>query len=248
MKNKKIKTNSEIILSILNRLDKPKDSYYSYNVNIWNYFVEFNYDREYNCDSYGCTNEGICRCSRLTCFELTDAPSISAILKHLLNNQNIDNNVILHYSLDRILRSLKMYDDVWEAEGIKGYYGEELEVSLNYDVQSKLIKYLNDIKDLSDVDMIKYCLKLEYGYLLDEINKVSNCSIKKSTISNIHCANKEYSRKLDTQQSDLYKNHELPLCVVLKTDTNNLKLLDGYHRFVTAINDQKTEIPVIVLE
>lgn len=150
-------------------------------------------------------------------------------------------SAIESYCIDRIIRSLEMYNpgnytiDTWAA-----YYGDEVK-SVDFIHITELMSRLARLSKLStNREKMEYILILEYGYLLDVLK---DCyweirQIKRSDV--IQCQD-AYIKKVPF--CDFYRNWNLPLCVVTPGSQNGYRLIDGYHRFTN--NPDLQEISVI---
>ena len=110
------------------------------------YSIDFKINGSHNCESYGCDDEGICRCYTIDSVIIKNI-NISNITRSIFNqffNINStsyirDNKLSLlinghtsieenMYCIDRILRINKLYKiDNWKAQWGGGYYGDELD-------------------------------------------------------------------------------------------------------------------------
>jgi hypothetical protein len=220
-------------------------------------FIDFEYLNEYSCEKSGCEDDGICRCSsiidinikNIKLSQLTDiiyeyylpVDRISrkrdlCISKILYGGESVDK-----YCIYRILSNNKVYiPNNWELKIVSGYYGQEISGSImNNEIFYKIrkeIKSLFSLKKLSD--KIKYTLKLEYGYLSDNIinSDFEIISIYKKDID-IESLNKNHF--LNTKKEDLSHysrvSYNLPRGIVKKM-LNGYSIIDGYHR-IESIND-----------
>ena len=115
------------------------------------------YNTNYDCNSFGCDEERICRCGEIQDAEITninitkivdviyedifgpvDKASIrDSKLSYLLEGFGKEMDL---YTIDRILRKYKVYDTSnWEIETVSGYYGQEIgDVTIKTDLAKKL--------------------------------------------------------------------------------------------------------------
>lgn len=216
--------------------------------------VDYDYDRISNCAESGCNDsDDYCRCSTIENTRIVDVdvskmareiynlyfddskPSIrNSKLESILFDTGEDINL---YTIDRILRHLKIWEDHnWDIEVENGYYGEEIgDITLsNYSKVETLISEAFDCESLKD--RVEYLLKLEYGYLLPELKSISYKieTIKKSDITFGSLNHKKKVEILDLKHySDVKYNGIRGLVIV---DGDKFKIIDGYHR-LTATND-----------
>lgn len=95
------------------------------------------------------------------------------------------------------------------------------------------------------LEKIKYCLELEYNYLIDCVESATSAVIIEVSPNNIRLPQTEYFIKVDKNVIEEYRNRELPIAVCIK-DGSKYRLIDGYHRFVA--NKDRDSVDIIVLE
>ncbi len=219
--------------------------------------VSKTYNTYYDCESYGCDTEGICRCGTIedACIESVDVGRLGAEIYNLyfVDNSSVGSkrdNKIRHllygsnkefdlYTIDRILRNVKIWeDDKWDIGVSGGYYGDEIEdIHLTKLVASKIDSLINDAFSLSFNERVEFLLKLEYGYLLErleglEFNLVSLDRAK------VIFPNDEYYKNIKEEHYDHYTdiNYKgIRGIAVLKDGV--YKLVDGYHRMSSATSN-----------
>ena len=206
------------------------------------WIVDYDYDRS------GCTcgaEYGICRC---TTIENTWIRKVHTqdVVKELYRQYSRNDSEIDKYCFDRICYALKIYDEyLYEVETGGGYYGEEV-YGVYFEDEEKIFNAYNELLALgSDFEKIQYCLKLEYGYLIDCVQSASKTYITEASIDEIILPQMEYFKKVDKDVIEEYKNRNLPIAVCFKHG-DKYKLIDGYHRFVA--NKDRNEVNIIVLE
>lgn len=215
------------------------------------YEVDYDYVRsECTCDA----DERLdyCRC---TTIERAWVESINAkeVVKYLYERHCKEDSEINKYCFDRICSIYKIYDkDYYEVESCFGYYGEEIG-GVYFDNEEKVAEAFNELLELeTDLDKIKYVLKLEYSYLLDRLGYMTSTTIEEVSTEKIKLPQQEYFVKLSKEVIEDYKDRELPVAVCIKEKDrfhdvyDRYVLIDGYHRFV-ANNDNKT-LKIVVLE
>lgn len=201
-------------------------------------FVNVEYDSERNCSRNRRCSDGHCRCSKIK--NVTFEPKLNELVKLC------DKNKFLQYAFDRLLRIHNAYSqDFWEAEISPGYYGQELGcVTGDF---GKIFIDLQNLETLSDIEMVKYVLSVEYGYLLSDIEATNTATIKNVPLKDILQNNTEYRKKVSKEDSSFYEDYNLPVGVCLKKDSG-IRLIDGYHRLAQATYQNKKKVDVIILE
>jgi hypothetical protein len=210
--------------------------------------VEIDYQREYNCESYGCDQEGICRCSSIYNAEVSTvnvSDIVSSIYEDIYDNSKSTkrNNIINSlfgiekeleiYTIDRILRKSFIYDkNIWEIEIEGGYYGQEIgDVKLDGKYADKLSDKINYALSIDNFkERVEYLLTLEYNYILPELlNK--NYRIVNVKKSDIVFGNDKHLKCVSEKELEFYTDKEYKGIrgVVLKRE-NKYKVIDGYHR------------------
>ncbi len=213
------------------------------------YNVRYDYDYTHDCESYGCNDEGICRCGKIEYERITsvDMDSMCNSVYNLYFNDdsvagkrnNKINSIISditeeidRYTIDRILRISKVYDpNVWVINVINGYYGEEIGVIYINSTLALRIKSQLDlafgITNLSE--RIEFLLKLEYGYVLPilEGQQFKIIDINKDSI--IFGSESQY-HKINTENLDHYDNRYKLIRGIVVPENNMYRLIDGYHR------------------
>jgi len=210
--------------------------------------VEIDYQREYNCESYGCDQEGICRCSSIYNAEVSSinvSDIVMSIYEDIYDNSKSTkrNNIINSlfgiekeleiYTIDRILRKSFIYDkNIWEIEIEGGYYGQEIgDVKLDDKYADKLSDKINYALSIDNFkERVEYLLTLEYNYILPELlNK--NYRIVNVKKSDIVFGNDKHLKCVSEKKLEFYTDREYKGIrgVVLKKE-NKYKVIDGYHR------------------
>jgi hypothetical protein len=134
---------------------------------------------------------------------------------------------------------------LYEVETGGGYYGEEV-YGVYFEDEEKIFNAYYEILALStDLEKIQYCLKLEYGYLIDCVESATYAEIIETFPNNIYLPQTEYFKKVDRKVIEEYKNRDLPIAVCV-WDGNKHRLIDGYHRFVA--NKDREMVDIIVLQ
>ena len=213
-------------------------------------YVDYGYT--YDCESYGCEEEGICRCGTIN-NEHIDSVDVSAIVKKIYDDffekgkaayrNNVINEVLYGigkdidiYTIDRILRSYKIWENEnWDIEVESGYYGQEAgDVKIKESVADKIEEELYIVFSLPSLkEKIEYLLKIEYGKVLPEL---SNCSYESITIDkdDVVFGTEKHLGKVMKKDLDFYsdKNYNGIRGIVVKSG-EKWRIIDGYHRIFT---------------
>lgn len=206
------------------------------------WIVDYDYDRSAcTCDA----EFGICRC---TTIERTwiEKVNVKEVVDELYRKHSRSDSYIDKYCFDRICYAFKIYDeDYYEVETGGGYYGEEV-YGVWFENEEKIFDAYYEMLALNTVlEKIQYCLKLEYGYLIDCVESATSAAIIEVSPNNIRPPQKEYFVKVDKNVIEEYKDRKLPIAVCVRDD-NRYRLIDGYHRFVA--NKDRDSVEIIILE
>lgn len=205
------------------------------------WIVDYDYDRS------GCTcgaEFGICRCTTITNTWISKV-NVHEVVNELYRKHSRTDSEIDEYCFERICYAYKIYDkDLYEVETCGGYYGEEVN-GVYFENEKKIYDSYNFMISFdTDIEKIRYCLKLEYGYLIDSVVSATNAIITEVDTNRIRSPQMEYFVKVSKDIIHEYKNRTLPVAVCIK-DEYNFKLIDGYHRLV-ANNDRDT-VSIVML-
>jgi len=210
-------------------------------------YVDYSYN--YDCENYGCDDEGICRCGSIydVCIESVD---VSFIVKKIYDDffeqgkvadRNNTINEVLYgigkdidiYTIDRILRSYKIWENQnWDIEIEGGYYGDEIDdVKIKEHIADKIEAELLLVFSLPTLkEKIEYLLKVEYGKVLPEL---SNCSYESILIDkdDVIFGVEKHLNKVMRKDLDFYsdKNYNGIRGIVVKSG-DKWRIIDGYHR------------------
>jgi hypothetical protein len=220
-----------------------KDITFQYN----GVYVDYIYT--YDCENYGCDEEGICRCASIH-NESVESVDVSLIVKKIYDdffeqgkaaNRNNTINEVLYgigkdidiYTIDRIIRSYKIWENEnWDIEVEGGYYGQEVnDVKIKESVADKIEEELLIIFSLPSLkEKIEYLLKVEYGKILPEI---TDCNYKFITIDkdDIIFGTEKHLDKVMKKDLDFYsdKNYN-GIRGIVKKSGDKWRVIDGYHR------------------
>jgi hypothetical protein len=220
-----------------------KDIKFQYN----GVYVDYSYT--YDCENYGCDEEGICRCGSIH-NESVESVDVSLIVKKIYDeffeqgkaaNRNNTINEVLYgigkdidiYTIDRIIRSYKIWEsENWDIEVEGGYYGQEVnDVRIKESIADKIEEELMIVFSLPSLkEKIEYLLKVEYGKILPEI---TDCNYKFITIDkdDIIFGTEKHLDKVMKKDLDFYsdKNYN-GIRGIVKKSGDKWRVIDGYHR------------------
>ena len=121
----------------------------------------------------------------------------------------VDAEPLLWYCIDRICRAHKVYrEEAWSISVCGGYYGEELDVSLDWSTKNSIANALSALDGKTDCEKVKSILEAEYGYLLDKLKPLTKAEIVSVPIESIRLPNDEYGRKVSTEDLKMYEGWE----------------------------------------
>ena len=215
------------------------------------YDVEYDYDRSAcTCDAY--EDGDYCRCTTIE-RAWVESVDVKHIIDKLYTKYCKEHSEINEYCFDRICTALRIYDkDFYEVETCGGYYGEEID-GVYFEDEEKIFNAYNELLKLeSDIEKIKYALKLEYSYLIDRVTNTTSATIEEVATEKIKLPQKEYFVKLSKEVIEDYKDRKLPVAVCIKNKDrfhdvfDTYVLVDGYHRFIA--NKERATNKIIVLE
>ena len=153
----------------------------------------------------------------------------------------------LKYAVDRLFHAYRFYDkDNWELQIDFGYYGAE-KVLTFFTKMDDVKSHLYALKSITnDIDIIKYLLNVEYGYILPVLEKKTNAEIITININDIISMNDHYFRKVNQDDKSIYKDYKLPRSVCIHS-YNGYRIIDGYNRYSAAIQNNINPIQVFLL-
>ena len=217
---------------------------YMFNKTNLQWIVDYDYERsECRCDAY---NRGdYCRCTTIDRAWVENLYA-NNVVNELYRNHSRTDSDIDEYCFDRICHAFKVYDEgLYEVETCGGYYGEEVAGVYFVDEEKIFNAYYEMLALSTDLEKIQYCLKLEYGYLIDCVASATSADIIETFSNMIYLPQTEYFKKVDRAVIEDYKNRSLPIAVCV-WDGNKHRLIDGYHRFVA--NNDRERVSIVVLE
>lgn len=207
------------------------------------WIVDYDYERSAcTCEAY--ERGDYCRCTTIEHAWIDDV-NVNEVVRELYETYSRTDSNIDEYCFDRICYAFKIYDkDYYEIETCGGYYGEEVD-GVYFDNEEKIYNAYYEMLALrTDLEKIKYCLKLEYNYLLDCVEAVDYADIITVSTNDIRLPQTEYFIKLSNNVIEEYKNRKLPVAVCIR-DGDKYRLIDGYHRFVA--NKDREQVDIIAL-
>lgn len=233
------------------------------NIDFYYSGVEASYDTTYPCDD-GCKDD-YCRCGEIVneqienidisrvasriykeIFGKTDLQTIrDNKINEVLGNINADIN---YYTIDRILRSNK----IWDVDNCHfnvvvsgGYYGQELDgVFLHSRIASKLEEQINYALSLDTIrGRVEYLLYLEYGSILPTLEKCEY-EVKVINKSDIHFGSEKHLKNVSKEDLHHYNDRNYDgIRGIVKFQGGLWRLIDGYHRVYSTNN---SEVKVLV--
>jgi hypothetical protein len=238
-KNKIFSNNEALDYAITESFMPSKERYSNSTYKDWNYLaIQCEYERSDcngNCNDY-------CRCTSITITGHKNY-SPSAIVRSI--SEKIESK-FLKYAVDRIVHHLKL-DNSFETAVVGGYYGEETGGTyLTSNANQNMITNLTALKDLSDIDIVKYVLTMEYGYLLDSIKDCQEVEITEIDL-NLISFNNEYRKKIDNSENYYDEKYDQPRGIFIKNG-EKYRLIDGYHRVGKANQLKMKTINAIVIK
>lgn len=187
-----------------------------------------------------CSVEGVCRCSKITHYEMTtDSSRIPIIIseeitkriaehtnyyfkKNKVKNRMMKNDPIITYGINRIATSYKIFNsDSFRFDISRSYYGEEVSGVYieNKEFWQEVVKFINQ-KNIND--KIYQLLMLEYGYIPKNLKGAEFKLVKK----NVEEIKEKNSKKIIEKMDNVYKNYDGILGII----TVDGRIIDGHHR------------------
>ena len=189
------------------------------------YSCETDYSRHYDCESHGCRDEGICRCSTIVDFEI-ESLHVDSIASYLSEKTHwiSEPDDLTRYMLERLLRRINPQDLSYDIR--HSYYGEEV----SWIKVPNLPKFPDDLDDA-----MRQLLMEEYGWVKPELEKAEFEIAKNVPITDVVIPNKGHYQKLDRKTVEEYKAKppEYATCLCRK-EGNKYGIVDGYHRYMAA--------------
>lgn len=214
----------------------------------FHYNCEYDYSTSNDCEDHGCNEEGICRCGRIEDFEIKSVELND--VANIVGNDLAENDEFTRYCIDRIFHALKLWDvSKWDYSIEHGYYGQEIEwIKIDSDVRVELYDAILEVMTAkTNKDKLFSVLKLEYGHVLDILESFDNWGIVRVPVDQIRAGATKHYVRLDSKIVKTYDKYELPIGVCIKgLKTPKYRLIDGYHRYASAVNRKVKEVKIIV--
>jgi hypothetical protein len=220
-------------------------------------FIEYDYSRSRctgHCDDY-------CRCTQILGARVTKIDTrgfIDNICENLFRKtetiENIDIN-ILKYCTERLLSYSELNNLFnYSIDTCSGYYGEEIHGIKISNIDTLYTDFANLLKCKTNIDLIKFILKMEYGYLIPIVEKATKATIVTAQLKLIQVPNGDYTyRQLDNKIIKSYRDHHKKYPIGIYrcngwTDIimDHLEIVDGWHRYSAALASGAKECQVIV--
>lgn len=217
------------------------------------YYFDIDYDRT------GCTGcDDYCRCSCLFNIKINKIENYDHLLDDILKSTGLvypkqDKEFYL-YAVERFGKFIGLDNPVsYEASSCSGYYGEELNstVELDYELSRKLEEFAANVLSTQNKTLIiNDLLTREYGYVLDSLKTVKDWEVREVPYRWILFPNKnrfEYTTRVDSKLVATYREVDLDLpkgLVVL--ENNKYRVIDGYHRLIASDTKDKVKLLVAV--
>lgn len=248
-----MKKNISFLPDLISKLNpQPKTNSYYFGKDFYRFAgVEYDYDTYNPChNGSDCCDNDYCRCGVIQNARVSSV-DLDILINDLISHvpkKDLEKEEITTYCLDRIVRNSNLKDTgSWEVQVDGGYYGQEVRgASLDGNALNGFIKSLSNMVEMSDCDKVKNCLIDEYGFLLPELNSLTSANIQTVELKNVILPNRDYSRKIDKKYIDQYNDYKLPRAICIK-ENSKFRLIDGYHRILSAINQKFENVQIIVL-
>jgi hypothetical protein len=230
---------------------KNKDFYYS--------GVEVDHKRDYQCASYGCDEEGICRCSTIYYARIVNINAskiVDSIYDEIYDNSkstkrnNLINSIfgiekeLEIYTIDRIVRKSMIYNETfWEIRIEPGYYGQEIGgVILDSEYADKLSDKINHALSIDNFkERVEYLLTLEYNYIIPElVNK--DYRVIRINKSDIIFGNEKHLKNVSNKDLNFYSDANYTgIKGIVTKKGDKYRVIDGYHRLYKT-NKKKVKV------
>jgi hypothetical protein len=217
------------------------------------YYFDIDYDRT------GCTGcSDYCRCSSLVNIKINKIENHEHLLDDILKSTGLvypkqDKKFYL-YAVERFGKLVGLDNSAsYEASACSGYYGEELNstVELDYELSKQLEEFVATVLSTHNKTLIiNDLLTREYGYVLDSLKTVKDWEVREVNYKDILFPNKnrfEYTTRVDSKLVAKYREVDLDLpkgLVVL--EDNKYRVIDGYHRLIASDTKDKVKLLVAV--
>ncbi len=218
------------------------------------YYFDIDYDRT------GCNGScpDYCRCSCLINIKINKIENYEHLLDDILKSTGLvypkqDKEFYL-YAVERFGKFIGLDNpDSYEASSCSGYYGEELNgtVELDYELSKQLEEFVvNVLSTHNKTLIINDLLTREYGYVLDSLKTIKDWEVREVPYRWILFPNKnrfEYTTRVDSKLVATYREVDLDLPKGLAVFENNkYRVIDGYHRLIASDTKDKVKLLVAV--
>lgn len=217
----------------------------------WHYYVDVNYEYEYDCDEFNC--DPYCRCGVLVDLKV-NVPSVHEAISmancYFVKGEGASGNLGLALAARFFRHGCGAFEDMFEVEAVGGYYGEEIgSVRATEDLwgESKPWKDFRDsiekFNKASNAERLRQVLELEYGEVLPEVQKWAEWQLIEVPLDKVH-ANKAALGRTDEKVAELYMGFTpwyfgksnryvdswFPGVIVVPSG-DDYRLTDGFHRY-----------------
>jgi hypothetical protein len=226
--------------------------------------VDYNTHENYSCETSGCEEEGICRCSTIEEVYINSINTkrlaidiFDRIGEH--TESNIRNKKLIqvlwdyeydfvnHYCIERILSINQVWNtNNWFPLISAGYYGEELEdILIQRELFDKLVEQIQNVLEIDRFEKkIYYLLELEYGKVLDNLID-KKMSIQIIDYDQITFPQKSHYEKVKSKNLDHINYTYTGIKGIVRKVGTEYRVVDGYHRLVSNL---LKKVKVIVVE
>lgn len=206
---------------------------------------------EYNCEDYGCNDDGICRCGRITGIEINPSHSQSLALSMFDDDKfppyKDGENVELTrarldaYAYTQILDKdpLDESDFYWSADS--DYYGEELRSVMLSDkgrnaIQERLTRYHRECSGVDVNGVGQWLAREKYGKDFPKALKSARWSLKTFKLDQLPTSTAvDHGIKSDLRYApDNGVASGMPMCMLAADNAGGIRILDGEKTLASA--------------
>lgn len=212
--------------------------------NISQYDIDYEVESFYACQNGSdCCDHDYCRCRVIKDVKFNPINVSEFIQKNFSVFDKFKT-----YAIDRILRHFDVLNNFNYTAG-RGYYGEEIhDIFIDDDIKKSTIGFLSSLENISNIDIIKKLLMLEYQFESEFVTMTTQAKIISINVKDITFPNKNHIKKIKNNIYDK-EDYQLPFGIVKETSGSfNYDVIDGYHRLLSAVNKKKEKVDVILLE
>lgn len=180
-------------------------------------------------------------------YNLENKIKMDMLVNTIMKMYKIDYEWHKLYAIDRLCYIYNLYNpDIYDIEHIISFKSFRLLPIIIKEPLNNQINYINScgncLNNIEVEKIMEFLLKEEYGYLFTH-TKNKNWNIINIEANKINIENTYYSRKIDNEVIEKYKNYKLPVAVCIKEISGDINLLDGYHRLAAS---SEKEVPIIL--